>query len=713
MSSPLGRLDDQDRLAALDATALLDTPPAEAFDRLTRLVTRILNVPVALVTLVDRDRQFFKSCIGLPEPWMSGRETPLSHSFCQYTVMTREPLIITDARLHPELRDNLAIRDLGVIAYAGIPLMSSTGEVLGSFCAIDTKPREWADEDIRTLTDLAAAASSEIELYRSVATEHRSAQEAQRAKNERDEFLNATLDGVYTIDQHGICLFANRAAGELLGFAPHDLVGKNIHDLVHYKRADGTPYSESECPINRAARAGESYRTTDEVLWRRDGTALPVAYASSPVRRDGTLIGAVVRFTDITEAKRAERGLQMLAESSRAFSLSLDLDETLAAVAQLSLPVLADMAMLDVVDGGIARRIAASQLDERGTLAFDRARSFPPQLDEPGMQAEVIRTGHSLTITDPDEDWIASSARSSEHAEVLRSLDIGSIAIVPLQTQRGVLGSLTLVRLPSRSAFNEAEVTLAEELGRRAAVAIENARLYESAQKATGARDDMLGVVSHDLRNPVHTIFMSSSFLIDLLPEERKAERQQARIIKRSAERANRLISDLLDITRIESGKFALDLRLHSAAAMVDEVIEQSRSTAEEKGIALERGDVDETVTLRADRDRVIQALGNLVANALKFTPKGGRVTISVIADGVFARVGVADTGAGITEEQLPKLFDRYWQANRLDKRGVGLGLSIVKGIAIAHGGSIDVESTVGEGSVFELRLPIGEPRPE
>ena len=708
MSSPLGRLDDQNRLAALDASALLDTPPAEAFDRLTRLVTRILNVPVALVTLVDRDRQFFKSCIGLPEPWMSGRETPLSHSFCQYTVMTREPLIITDARLHPELRDNLAIRDLGVIAYAGIPLMSSTGEVLGSFCAIDTKPREWADEDIRTLTDLAAAASSEIELYQSVATQHRSAQEAQRAKNERDEFLNATLDGVYTIDQHGICLFANRAAGELLGYAPHDLVGKNVHALVHYKRADGTPYPESECPINRAARAGESYRTTDEVLWRSDGTALPVAYASSPVRRDGTLIGAVVRFTDITEAKQAERGLQMLAESSRAFSLSLDLDETLAAVAQLSLPVLADMAMLDVVDGGVARRIAASQLDERRTLVFDRARDFPPQLDEAGMQAEVIRTGHSLTITDPDEDWIASSARSNEHAQVLRSLDIGSIAIVPLRTQRGVLGALTLVRLPSRAAFNAAEVTLAEELGRRAAVAIENARLYESAQKATGARDDMLGVVSHDLRNPVHTIFMSSSFLIDLLPEERKAERQQARIIKRSAERANRLISDLLDITRIESGKFALDLRLHSAVAMVDEVIEQSRSTADEKGIALERGDVDETVTLRADRDRVIQALGNLAANALKFTPKGGRVTISAIPDGAFARVGVSDTGAGIPAEQLPMLFDRYWQANRLDKRGVGLGLSIVKGIAIAHGGSIDVESTVGEGSVFVLRLPIG-----
>jgi len=708
MSSPLGRLDDQNRLAALDASALLDTPPAEAFDRLTRLVTRILNVPVALVTLVDRDRQFFKSCIGLPEPWMSGRETPLSHSFCQYTVMTREPLIITDARLHPELRDNLAIRDLGVIAYAGIPLMSSTGEVLGSFCAIDTRPREWADEDIRTLTDLAAAASSEIELYQSVATQHRSAQEAQRAKNERDEFLNATLDGVYTIDQHGICLFANRAAGELLGYAPHDLVGKNVHALVHYKRADGTPYPESECPINRAARAGESYRTTDEVLWRSDGTALPVAYASSPVRRDGTLIGAVVRFTDITEAKQAERGLQMLAESSRAFSLSLDLDETLAAVAQLSLPVLADMAMLDVVDGGVARRIAASQLDERRTLVFDRARDFPPQLDEAGMQAEVIRTGHSLTITDPDEDWIASSARSNEHAQVLRSLDIGSIAIVPLRTQRGVLGALTLVRLPSRAAFNAAEVTLAEELGRRAAVAIENARLYESAQKATGARDDMLGVVSHDLRNPVHTIFMSSSFLIDLLPEERKAERQQARIIKRSAERANRLISDLLDITRIESGKFALDLRLHSAVAMVDEVIEQSRSTADEKGIALERGDVDETVTLRADRDRVIQALGNLAANALKFTPKGGRVTISAIPDGAFARVGVSDTGAGIPAEQLPMLFDRYWQANRLDKRGVGLGLSIVKGIAIAHGGSIDVESTVGEGSVFVLRLPIG-----
>ena len=161
-------LADPARLAALRLTALLDTPPEEAFDRLTRLASHVLGVPVALVSLVDEDRQFFKSCIGLPEPWSSRRGTPLSHSFCQHAVASAEPLVIEDAREHPLVRENLAIRDLDVIAYAGFPLTTSDGAVLGTFCAIDSQPRAWTAEEVGFVREMAASTMTEIELRTTV-----------------------------------------------------------------------------------------------------------------------------------------------------------------------------------------------------------------------------------------------------------------------------------------------------------------------------------------------------------------------------------------------------------------------------------------------------------------------------------------------------------------------------------------------------------------
>ena len=153
---------DSDRLDALRATGLLDSEVTPSFDRLARLAARVLNAPVALVSLVDADRQFFKSCLGLPEPWASRRGTPLSHSFCQHAVASREPLIVADSREHELLRDNPAIRDIGVIAYAGIPLIDAAGHALGTLCVIDSQPRHWTTDQIQLLSDLAASVVTEI-----------------------------------------------------------------------------------------------------------------------------------------------------------------------------------------------------------------------------------------------------------------------------------------------------------------------------------------------------------------------------------------------------------------------------------------------------------------------------------------------------------------------------------------------------------------------
>jgi hypothetical protein len=155
---------DARRLASLRATGLLDTPREEAFDRLSGLAARLLDVPIALVTLVDEDRQFFKSCAGLPSPWAERRETPLSHSVCQYVVDRRKALVVGDLREDPALRDSLAIPELGVVAYAGVPLTRPDGQVLGSLCAIDTRPRHWTPDQVQILEDLGRSVVSEIEL---------------------------------------------------------------------------------------------------------------------------------------------------------------------------------------------------------------------------------------------------------------------------------------------------------------------------------------------------------------------------------------------------------------------------------------------------------------------------------------------------------------------------------------------------------------------
>jgi GAF domain-containing protein len=152
------------RLAALHDAALLDSPPEESFDRLARLAAKVVDAPVALVSALDRDRQFFKSCLGLPEPWATRRQTPLSHSFCQHVVAAREPVIVSDARKDERMLDNLAIRDLGVIAYLGVPLITREGHAIGTLCVIDHNPRIWTDDEIALVKDVAAAVVTEITL---------------------------------------------------------------------------------------------------------------------------------------------------------------------------------------------------------------------------------------------------------------------------------------------------------------------------------------------------------------------------------------------------------------------------------------------------------------------------------------------------------------------------------------------------------------------
>ena len=229
-----------------------------------------------------------------------------------------------------------------------------------------------------------------------------------------------------------------------------------------------------------------------------------------------------------------------------------------------------------------------------------------------------------------------------------------------------------------------------------------------AAENAVRARDEVVSIVSHDLRNPLNTVGMAASLLSDsVAPDEsRGAERKYLGIIERACATMDRIIQDLLDIARIESGRLAVEPHSVPAAELVDEAATMLRPVAEKNGQRLDCAALDGLPAVRADRDRVMQIFSNLAGNAIKFTPAGGTITLAAEPDGTGVRFRVTDTGSGIPAENIPHLFDRFWQASRTDRRGIGLGLPIVKGLVEAHGGSIHVESRVGEGTTFFFTLP-------
>ncbi len=301
---------DPERLRALAESGLLDSEPEESFDRVTNLATRILKVPVALVSLVTDSRQFFKSACGLPEPWASQRETPLSHSFCQHVVGAGVPLVINDAREHPLVMDNLAVKDLSVVAYLGVPILDRKENVLGAFCAIHHEPHEWTQDEISTMTTLAKVVTSEISLRERIAAEQRDQVVLAASEEKLALLLESTGEGIYGIDSNGVCTFHNPACLRLLGAAEdEDLVGKNMHELIHHTRVDGESYPIDDCHIRKAVLENRGVHIDDEVFWRLDGTSFPAEYWSYPIRRDGKTIGAVVAFVDITQRKDEEEQL--------------------------------------------------------------------------------------------------------------------------------------------------------------------------------------------------------------------------------------------------------------------------------------------------------------------------------------------------------------------------------------------------------------------
>jgi len=269
-----------------------------------------------------------------------------------------------------------------------------------------------------------------------------------------------------------------------------------------------------------------------------------------------------------------------------------------------------------------------------------------------------------------------------------------------------ILGGLLVASSRAERRLGPADLRFLEAVAQHAALALEKARLYRQLQRTIQQRDEVLGIVAHDLRNPLGTIIMLAGLLPRAGTEAKRPPGELGEMVLRAASRMNRLIQDLLDVTSMEAGHLSIQRARVPAGQVLSDSAQAYQQLASPASLELRLDVAPDLPEVWADRDRLLQVFENLIGNAVKFTEPGGRITVGAASREGEVLFWVVDTGAGIAAEDLPHLFDRFWQGRRADRRGAGLGLPIAKGIVEAHGGRIWVESTPGRGSSFFFTIP-------
>ncbi len=423
-----------------------------------------------------------------------------------------------------------------------------------------------------------------------------------------------------------------------------------------------------------------------------------------PVRVIGTLL-------DITASKKAERAARFLADSSAILAEMVDEAATLGDLARLAVPCFADRCIVDLVreDGSIAQAaVAHPEADRRD----------PPEFDDLRGPERVVQCGEAQLVADMSEAMLEESAVGAEHLEALRRSGFRSWLCVPLKGRRGTVGSISFMTAESNRRFGPEDVVLAADLGRRAAIAIENARLHRELKQADRRKDEFLAVLAHELRNPLSTVRNALHLMKQADPEDSAGIEVERSMAARQVAHLARLVDDLMDVSRISLGKIELrKVRMGVAPAMV-RVVESLAPAigAREHTLTVEYPPAP--VEIEADPTRFDQVLGNLLGNAIKYTEPGGDLSIAATVEGDEIAIRVGDTGLGIAAEMLPRIFEMFVQVDDRAERaggGLGIGLGLVRTLVEMHGGRIAVRSLgLGHGSefvaTFRVLPPLADP---
>ena len=532
-------------------------------------------------------------------------------------------------------------------------------------------------------------------------------EELQRGEEKYRSLLENANDIIYAHDLQGNYLTINRAGEEITGYTRQEILGGlNIAQVV-------APEDLERAKEMMRLKLKDPSPTVYEVdIITKDERRLTIEVSTRIAWRDGKPVAVEGIARDVTKRKRAETALRFLAEAGGVIASSLDYETTLASVARMAVPTLADWCSVDVLDvDHTLKRLAVAHVDQaKVAWAYELQKRYPADMNSPRGIPNVLRTGKSEIYPEIADEMLVAAALDAEHLKIMREVGFTSVIIAPLLAHGRTLGTITFITAESKRKYGQDDLALAESLAHRAAYAIENARLYRSAQEANRLKDEFLATVSHELRTPL-TAIMGWSYLLRTGQIDEGSAAAALETIERNARSQAQIIDDLLDVSRIITGKLRLDVREIDPASFIESAIEAVRPAAEAKEVRLQKVMDTGVISIAGDPARLQQVVWNLLSNAIKFTPKGGRVQIRLERVNSHIEIVVTDTGSGIKADFLPHVFERFRQADQATTRqhgGLGLGLAIVRHLIELHGGTVQAESAgEGLGATFTVRLPL------
>jgi PAS domain S-box-containing protein len=516
--------------------------------------------------------------------------------------------------------------------------------------------------------------------------------------------------GVAVVDGEGRLTYVNRAFTAMVGWQESELVG-TMPPFAFWA-------PEALDDINRAfdsAMTTGGNATYELLLRRRNGERFDALVLISRLESEDRREGFIASVYDVTDRKAVERASAFLAEASGALNRSLDPEATLQAIGALVVPRLADWCFVDLVeaDGGFQRVIAAHADPAGAPVAHRLLRSYAPSRVPYGV-SQTLAVGRTTLLNDVTPDLVIPMARDEDHREAILAIGIRCFLSAPMISGGRTIGVLSLVGTGRRTRFDERDVALAEELAHRAALAVDNARLYREAQEANRVKDEFLANLSHELRTPM-TAILGWAHLLQLGGIDEEQMRLGIDTIRQSGQAQAKLIDELLDVSRIVTGKLHINPAPLDLCDVIRAAVAAIRPAADAKRQALLLDLTVDRLATSGDAARLQQVFWNLLSNAVKFTPPGGTIRIVVEKRDARpgagrARITVSDTGEGIPRAFLPLVFERFKQAATVSRgrSGLGLGLAIAKDLVELHGGSIAAESEgEGRGSTFTVTLPV------
>ncbi|MEJ2185231.1 MAG: PAS domain S-box protein, partial [Gemmatimonadota bacterium] len=487
-----------------------------------------------------------------------------------------------------------------------------------------------------TLVDILLAVLAATLVLAFVGTRQSTMIAALRASEARFHgIVSIAADAIISVNAEQRIVLFNRGAEEIFGYAAADVLGKPLDILLPDRFRD--MHSRHMVEFGRgdadARRMGERQTIAGQ---RANGEEFPAEASISRLDVGGQQLFTVV-LRDITERKRADETQRFLAEASSVLTSSLEYEDTLRSMADIVVPRFADWCVIYIVRDGQVHRVETAHADPERADAARALQRYVLDPSRPHPVFPVIETGEADLIEDVPASLIPSVAQDVEHRDMLRTLGLGSIVIVPLVARGQTLGAMAWIREPGHPKYGNEDLQLAEEIGRRAALAVDNADLYRQAQQAVASRDEVMAIVSHDLGNPLSAIFVGTRLLKRQLEGENGDTKgvRQVEDIRRAASQMERLIGDLLEIHRIEAGRLEVEAQPQPLGNLVEEVCRSIEPVAAEKSIRLDWTQASRSdLRVQADHDRFLQVMANLLGNAVKFTPEGGVVSVQVAQNG-------------------------------------------------------------------------------